>query len=280
MKKIFIILTLSLSIPLFPADGELRLLSFADYYGSIEPDESYDTLRNRYYFQPQFQASLFGYLVDINLSANLWYQPSGEGEYTAPENILREAYLSLPAGNFDFSLGQKLASFGFSDVYGPLNVINGADQTILSLDDNLDGRRPDGMLQLQYYPNFSDSYELIYIPFPRPDYDPDTDDDESSEEWDLMLNRNSKAYLTDQAHSLFFRYYHFSDTFDLQLVYAWYTEQTPGYDFSELEETDQILTGEIGSVYSRNHLFGASRKYRPGRYHTLRRSGFYPDRRL
>ncbi len=258
MKKILILLTLLLSFQLFPADGEFRLLSFADYYGAVEPDESYETLRNRYYLQPQFQASLFGYLADVNLSANLWYQPLGEEEFTAPENILREAYVSLPAGNFDIVLGQKLASFGFSDVYGPLNIINASDQTIFSLDDSVDGRRPDGMVQILYYPNFSDTFELIYVPFPRPDYDPSAKETLRSDEWDLTLERDSQAYLTDQAQSLFFRYYHFSDTFDLQLVYAWYTEQTPGFDLSELDADGQVLTGEIEPLYTRNQLFGAA----------------------
>ncbi len=256
MKRLLpaVILTV-FSFMIYP--GELRLLGFADYYGNIEESRGYETLRGRLYFQPRFQAGLFDGRADLTVSANLWYQPIGEDSLVAVENILREAYLWIPAGNFDFSIGQKFAAFGFADAYSPLNVINSSDQTIFSLDDTTDGRRPDGMVQIEYYPNFSDTLELIYVPFPRGDYDPYAEESIQGETYNLDLNRAEKAYLTEKPHSLFARYYHFSDNFDLQLVYAWFTEQTPGYDFSATSTDSGTVAGVLEEVYYRNNLFGA-----------------------
>ena len=256
MKKILQILIFTAVTPLL-FSTEFRLLSFADYYGGREPTGSYENLRGRIYLQPQVSTGLFHTPAELTLSANLWYQPLGSESFTTLENILREAYIAFPSGNFDFALGQKFASFGFTDIYSPLNVINGTDATIYSLDDAVNGKRPDGMFQVEYYPNFNDTLEMIYIPFPRASYDPEAEKTVEEGSTAVTVNREYTPYLTDNAHSLFLRYYHFADNFDLQIVYAWYIDRTTGFDLSDLEDSGSILTGEIDTLYNRVNLFGA-----------------------
>ncbi|OQY32443.1 MAG: hypothetical protein B6241_11035 [Spirochaetaceae bacterium 4572_59] len=253
MKKILIPLLIFATVFTLCA-ADFRLLSFADYYGRIEPGESYDSLRTRFYIQPELQTSLFNF--DLTLSANLWYQGVGDEDFIATDNILREAYISFPLGDFDVALGQKFETFGFADLYSPLNVINGSDPTIYSLDDAVDGKRADAMIQIQFYPNFDDTIELIYVPFPRPDYIAKGEVELDNGTNRVILNFNEEAYLTDPAHSIFMRYYHFSSNFDLQLIYACYVEQSPGFDLEKLDSNSPLLTGTGKTVYTRNNLFG------------------------
>ena len=254
MKKFLSTLLLTTTLSILSA-GEFRLLSYIDCYGRIENGEDYDNLRNRYYAQPEFQASLFNYAVDFTASANVWYEPIGEEGFVDPSNILREAFFSFPLGDFDLSLGQKYETFGFADVFSPLNVINGSNPVLFSLDDPYDAKRADLMLQIQYYPNFDDTLELIYIPFPRPNYEPRGCIEMSDSS--VALDFEDQPFLTANPHSLFLRYYHFSPSYDLQLVYGWYTDQAPGFDLSDLEETTTDLIGTADLDYSRNNLFGA-----------------------
>ena len=263
IKRFVSILVLLLAGGLLIAQ-EFRLLGFIDYYADIEPATEYETLTNRYFLQPSFSGPLFGSDLELNLSAHLWYQPLSEDrrmwdereEFVADENILNEAYLALPLESFDLFLGQKYVTFGFADVFGPLNAVNGADTTILSLDDPR-GRRPDLLAQVQFYPNFNDFFELVYIPFPRPDYEPRGSVALDGPNLDLELDFDSDPYLTENPHSLFLRYYHMSESFDLQLVYGWYTKQTPSFDFSSLSMAPLKLTGTAETEYDRNQLFGA-----------------------
>ena len=145
---------------------------FADYYGDIEYSTDYDNIRSRLYYQSILSGSLFNSTVDFELSANLFYDPLGDPNLIEPENILREAYLFIPFDNIDLFLGQKFVSPGMTDVFSPLNSVNGEYAYKLSLDDPYDGKRADLMVQIQYYPNFDDSIQLIYVPCPRPDYEP------------------------------------------------------------------------------------------------------------
>ena len=254
MKRLLSALLLTTTLSVLSA-GEFRLLSFADYYGRIENGEDYENLRNRYYAQPEFQASLFNFAVDFTASANVWYEPIGEEGFVDPANILREAYFSFPMGDFDLSFGQKFETFGFADVFSPLNVINGSNPFLFSLDDPYDARRADLMAQVQYYPNFDDTLELIYIPVPRPNFEPRGSIVMSGNS--VILDFDDQPYLTGNTHSLFLRYYHFSSNYDLQLVYGWYTDQNPGFDLSDIEETATDLRGTADLYYSRNNLFGA-----------------------
>ena len=267
MNKMLIKISLSIVIfffviPLFAVN--FNGFFFVDYYGDIEPTTSYDNLRNRYHFQPSLSGDLFDYTVKYNLSADLFYDPLGDpslvspDNFIKPENILKEAYLNIPMGDFDLSFGQKLVSPGMTDVFSPLNIVNGEYAYKLSLDDPYDSKRADLMVQLQYYPNFDDSVQLVYVPFPRPDYEPtgllnlviDAD-------VDIDVNFDADPYLVNNAHSIYMVYDHMSSGFDFQLDYAYYIEQTPNFNLEELNN-GASLTGTVSTLYTRNHTFGGA----------------------
>lgn len=255
IKKVsLIILVVFLSAPLFALD--FQGIMFADYYGDIEYTTDYENIRSRLYFQPAISGSLFDYTVDFELSANLFYDPLGDPDLIEAENILREAYFFIPFGNVDISLGQKFVSPGMTDVFSPLNNVNGEYAYKLSLDDPYDGRRADLMVQIQYYPNFDDSIQLIYVPFPRPDYEPDKTVNMVYQDIDIDFSFDSDPYMLDNAHSLFLSYSHISASFDLQLNYAFYTEQTPNFDLDLINGSP--LTGDVSLLYTRNHIFGGA----------------------
>ena len=174
-----------------------------------------------------------------------------------PENILKEAYLFIPFENFDLSFGQKIVSPGMVDVFSPLNIVNSEYAYKLSLDDPYDGRRADLLLQILYYPNFDDSIELVYVPFPRPDYEPAGPVNMIYQDIDIDILFDSNPYMTDNGHSFFFAYSHISNNFDFQVNYAYYTEQTPNFDLTALTGTSP-LTGNAVSMYTKNHTFGGS----------------------
>jgi len=191
------------------------------------------------------------------LSGNLYYDPLGDPSFIEGENILKEAYLSLPVGNFDFSIGQKILSPGMVDVFSPLNNINSEYVYKLSLDDPYDSKRADLMVQIQYYPNFDDSIQLVYVPFPRPDYEETRTVTMDSTGIDVDFLFGSDPYLTDSSNSFFISYNHMSSSFDLQFDYAWYTEQTPDFDLSELVDGPS-LTGNVLPLYTKKHTFGGA----------------------
>jgi hypothetical protein len=260
MNKIFkkislVIIFFVFIIPLSAVD--FQGIIFADYYGDIEPGTSYENLRSRLYFQPVLSGSLFNYTVDFELSGKLYYDPLGDPFFIEPENILKEAYLFLPAGNFDFSIGQKILSPGMVDVFSPLNNINSEYINKLSLDDPYDSRRADLMFQLQYYPNFNDSIQFVYVPFPRPDYEESRAAAMVSADINVDFIFETDPYLTDNGHSFFVSYNHMSSSFDLQLNYAYYTEQTPDFDLSELD-AGASLTGNVFPLYTKKHTFGGA----------------------
>ncbi len=256
-KKIsLIILVLIISAPLFALD--FQGIIFADYYGEIEPSTNYENLRGRLYFQPGLSGSLFNYSMDFVLSANLFYDPIGDPDLIVPENILREAYISVPFDNFDLSLGQKIVSPGMVDVFSPLNIVNGEYAYKLSLDDPYNGKRADLLAQIQYYPNFDNSIELVYVPFPRPDYEPTNPINMNYPGIiDIDILFNSDPYMLDNAHSFFLTYNHISPGFDLQLNYAYYTEQTPSFNTENLT-SGALLTGDVESIYTRNQTLGGA----------------------
>ncbi len=254
---------ISLIIAVFFLSASLFALNFqgvifADYFGDIEYTTDYKNIRSRLYFQPTLTGSLFNYAVDFELSANLYYDFLGDPDLIVPENILREAYLFIPFDDFDIFLGQKFVSPGMTDVFSPLNTVNGEYAYKLSLDDPYEGKRADLLIQIQYYPNFDDSLQLVYVPFPRPDYEPadpvnmvvDTD-------IDVDFIFDADHYMIDNAHSFYLSYNHISAGFDLQLNYAFYTEQTPNFDLTNLINGTP-LTGNVSSLYTRNHTFGGA----------------------
>ncbi|MCF6334497.1 MAG: hypothetical protein L3J12_01985 [Spirochaetales bacterium] len=260
MKRIVVLI--SFILVLLITGGSLFAIDFfgtlfTDYYGDIEPSASYENLRGRLFFQPTISGGLFDYALEYEVSANIYYDLFTDPGYTMPENILKEAYLSAFFENFDLSVGQKIVSPGMTDVFSPLNNINGEYVNKLSLDDPFEGKRADLLVQLQYYPGFDDSFQLVVVPFPRPDYEPDKTISMVYSGIDADFIFKSDPYLTDTGPSVFLAYNHFSPGFDLQLNYSYYTEQTPNFDLSGLSYSS-ILTGAGNTIYTRNHTFGGS----------------------
>ncbi|MCK5197253.1 MAG: hypothetical protein KAR21_02825 [Spirochaetales bacterium] len=260
MNKMFkrislVILVFFLYLPLSAV--EIQGIIFADYYGDVEPSTPYENIRSRFYFQPAMSGSLFNYAVDFVISANLFYDPVYDPSLIVSENILKEAWLFIPFENFDLSFGQKIVSPGMVDVFSPLNIVNSEHAYKLSLDDPYDGRRADLLAQIVYYPNFDDSIELIYVPFPRPDYEPTNPVNMIYQYIDIDILFNSDPYMIDNGHSFFLAYNHISTGFDLQVNYACYIDQTPNFDLTDLTNAG-TLTGDAESIYSRNHTFGGS----------------------
>ena len=252
-KKIsLVIIFIVLFVPLSAI--EFEGIFFSDYYGDIEPSTNYENLRSRIYFESTLTGSLLKNAVDFEMSARVYTDPLGDPYFIEGENILKEAYLSIPIGDFDFSIGQKIVSPGMVDVFSPLNNINGDYVYKLSLDDPYDSRRADFMVQLQYYPNFDDSIQFVYVPFPRPDFEAEriVTMDLTGNDIDFLFG--SDPYLLDNAHSFFFTYNHMSSSYDLQLDYAFYTEQTPNFNLDQ----SALLPGEVSVLYTRNHTVGGA----------------------
>jgi hypothetical protein len=257
VKKIgFVALLLLLSVSVSAIDFQGVL--FADYFGGFESAVGYENLRGRLYYQPKLAGSLFDYTLDYEISANLYYDFISDPNFINPENILREAYISIPFEKFDISIGQKYVSPGMTDIFSPLNVVNGEYAFKLSLDDPYEGKRADALLQITYYPTYDDSIELVYVPVPRPDFEPTAPVTITDTNVDVDVTFDAAPYLLDSAHSLFLSYTHFDFDYDLQLSYAFYTEQTPSFDLSVLDYSGGVLSGAVGTVYTRNHTFGGA----------------------
>lgn len=231
-----------------------EFVSFIDYYGGIEPSIGYENLRSRLFMRPGFFGTDDWSGLEWKISANLWAQPFfGESANIDPWDILDEAYLMLPFNFFDITLGNKILTYGFADVYGPLNTAHSTNRSAYSLAGGFDGRRPDPVVRLRFYPSFEDTIELSYVPVTRPDRErPDNVSLPASGhrvEWDR------RPYITDteNLHSVFVNYSRYGEKVDLQFLYAWYTDQTP--DFA-VPETTGGAASVIRPVYRKKHTFG------------------------
>ena len=256
VKKVLTVLLLSIWLLAGAASlsaQEFRFVTFYDYYAGIEPEEGYENLRTRLFMQPRFS----GFNEKLNfewvLSGRLWVQPIGEQYAVDAEDILYEAYVLFPFEKFDLSLGQKFLTYGFADVYGPLNAAHSENRVLLSLDEGYDKRRPDPLVQLRYYPTFEDRVEVAYVPLTRPDGE-QSDPVELPESGDTVV-WSDEEYLTETPHSVFFTYTRYGLKADLQLFYAWYVEQTPDF---EVPETESAVSSDIVPVYNRKQTFGAA----------------------
>ena len=228
-----------------------EFLSFMDYYGGIEGSEGYKNLRSQIFMRPKFYGSNETGWLQWELSATLWAQPLGNPSAIDPWDILHTAYLLLAFNDFDISIGQKILSYGFADIFGPLNVLHSTNRYPLSLDDPYDAQRPDPMIQLRFYPSFQDSIELVYVPITRPDRErPGPINLPTSQDRILWYD---KPYITDNLHSFFINYSHYGEKIDLQFLYAWYTDHTP--DFI-LGETLGSQSSDIRTTYRKKHSFG------------------------
>jgi hypothetical protein len=241
------------------AADEFRFTSFVDHYIGIEPAEGSENLRTRVFMEPWFSGAIGDSGMKWTLSAKTWVQPIGNPGAISPADILDEAWLFLPIGPFDLSLGQKLTGYGFADLFGPLNVVHASNSTPLSLDDAYDSRRPVPMVQLQFYPSYESSIDLVYVPLARP-YREQPDPVYLSGTQDTIL-WNTEPFILDKPHSIFVNYQYYGEKFDFQLFYGWYTDQTP--DFI-VETVDSAVPSEITTVYNRAHTFGAAYSTRLG----------------
>ena len=186
----------------FLSAEEFRFTGFYDYFGGIEPSEGYENLDKRVYMNPSFSGYADNSGLEWTFSARLLVDPEGDTSSLDPWDILGEAYFFLPYGNFDFLLGQKIVTYGFADIYGPLNAANSANRATLSLDEKYDSRRPDPLFQIKYYPTFSDTFELTYIPVTRPDKEQDSPVylSETSD----SVNWSDDSYITESLHNVFY----------------------------------------------------------------------------
>ena len=254
MRNIFLLIIFSFYLLLMTTSlfsQNFQFVSFVDYYGGIEPATGYMNLRSRVFMRPGFSGFDEKTGLEWVLSANLWAQPLGEPYNINPWDILYETYFFLPFSYFDITLGQKIVTYGFADIFGPLNVMHSTNRATYSLDDSFDSRRPDPMVQIRFYPSYEDSIELTYVPITRPDIErPGTvnlPDSLDTVEW------STDPYIFDSLHSIFVNYSHYGEIVDLQFFYGWYTEHTP--DFI-VPETDSTIPSVITPIYRKKHTFG------------------------
>ncbi|MDA3809444.1 MAG: hypothetical protein PF518_03840 [Spirochaetaceae bacterium] len=249
---IFVLIAILFLVVVSPASSQnFEFVSFVDYYGGIEPSVGYENLRSRVFMRPTFFGTEKNTGLEWHLSANLWAQPLGEPGNIDPWDILYETYLFLPFTYFDITVGQKIVTYGFADIFGPLNALHSTNRTPFSLDDSFDSRRPDPLIQIRFYPTYEDTIELTYVPITRPDRErpgpitlPDSQD---TVEW------SNKPYITDSLHSFYVNYNRYGEKVDLQFFYGWYTEQTPDFLVSE---TSSSVVSVITPVYRKKHTFG------------------------
>lgn len=255
MKKVLFVFLCLAMLPL--AALEFELISFADYYGGIEPNMDYENLRARLFLRPTIQGYHNNSGLEFHLSGDFYYQPIGEPLIINPMDILQEAYLFLPLGNWDISLGQKFVSYGHSDIFSIFNRVNSQDRTLFSMDDSYNSRRSDLMLHLAYYPSFEDSIEFIYIPVPRADKERNEVVPISHSNWTIDADLTGQDYLLENMHSFYMVYSRYGSNWDIQAFYGYYTNQTADFDLSLVNEAvDESLSGEIGLEYNRIHTMG------------------------
>jgi len=255
MKNIHLTVLLVLLIaPLSAVDIELDV--YSDIYWNIEPSEEIEVLRNQYFIQPAFSGYHDDSGLEWHLRTNFYYQLYDEPQVIAWQDIIDEAYLFLPIGPFDISLGQKYHFLGFSDVYSSLNSINGNRRKQFSMTQSYLNRQSDLMLHIQYYPTFEDSIEFIYIPFSRPDTERQDRVSLQSENINAQVNLEHQPYLTDQLHNFYVVYNRYSFAFDIQFLYAWYIDHTPDFNLTDLQLNGSVWEGEIENQYNRKQTLG------------------------
>jgi len=240
------------------AEG-FRLTTFVDYYGGIESADGYENLRVRYFARPWFSGDNDDLTFKWVLSANLWVQPLGEDLFVDPWNIPEEVYVSFALANLDVSIGQKIVAYGFSDVFGPLNVLHSANRTPLSLDDGYDARRSDPLLQVQLYLGDDGALELTYVPVTRPDRE--RPDDVYLPETKDTVVWNDDPFILDNPHSVYVNFNRYAEKADYQFFYGWYTEQTPDF---KVDTVDRDSASRITTVYNKKQTFGAAWSARAG----------------
>lgn len=257
MKRIYLILILIISLSINAK--EFRLLLFSDYYGEIEADNKFDSLRQRTYIRPEFSMDILEYMGSFTLSAEYYYDLFAEESIPNPFNILREFYFNFYLPSANITIGQKYTNKGKVDVYSPLNLYNASYRELLSMDESYQNKRADLQLEVKYYLNDENSIELVYIPFPRPDYQGIEDLEIDKGTLFFTLDKRSNPYLyRDNSHSAYLTYSRYGFNWDIQLFYSNYIDREYDFDLSDLIETEGRLRGILKKEYNRANTFGAA----------------------
>jgi len=238
---------------------DFRLTTFLDYYGGVESPDGYENLRMRYFARPWLSGANEDLTFKWVLSANLWAQLLGGNPFVDPWDIPEEAYVLFSLENLDVSIGQKIVAYGFSDVFGPLNVLHAANRTPLSLDDAYDARRSDPLVQVQWYLRDDSALELTYVPVTRRDRE--RPDDVYLPKTKDTVVWNDDPFIVENPHSVYVNYNRYAEKADCQLFYGWYTEQTPDF---EIDAVDGDTASDLTTVYNKKQTFGAAWSTRLG----------------
>lgn len=251
-------------VPLYSVD--FRMLAFTDYYGQIEASTPYDNLRQRNLIRPEISLDLLDYTASFTLSGEFYYDYYADEKTPDYFNILQECYFSFYLDKTDIIIGQKFTNTGKVDIFSPLNVYNGIYRETLSMDEPYQKKRPDAQLEIKYYIDDDSSLELIYIPFPRPDYQGKGDLKVSDGLLNFTLDKESTPYLLENSHSFYLAYNRFGFDTDMQLFYGYYTGR--GYNFS-LEDLSLVggnLVGTMDKTYNRIHTVGGAFSFNIGSF--------------
>jgi hypothetical protein len=258
-------------LPAIDFDGLIR----ADYYGLIDDSTWYTHERLRLTAAPELKWKAESSAFDIHLSGVGYIQFLEADEilippdFIDPERIIRDAYLSLHLGIFDFDLGQKFVTWGMVDFLSPLNVVNHSDTTVLSVDNLLEASLPDLLAQVRIYPAEGLSFELIYAPFLQPNLF-----EIEEVRIDEIFNLSGSTYdihaafvdreiplFSEWAHSVYAAAHYRSYFLDLIVSYATFLDKNPDFDLSGITETivgtDHSITGTAYPAYNRVHNIGA-----------------------
>lgn len=242
---------------------DLQLTAFVDYFGGIEVSEGYENLRTQIFLRPQLSGADDDLNLEWTLSGTLWAQPWGQPESINKWDILHEAYVLFPFQYAALLLGQKIVTYGFADIFGPMNALHSTNAVPLLMDESYDAKRPDPMVQLKLYPSFEDTVQITYVPVTRPDKER-SDDVYLAETMDTVrFNREPYLVDPDDLHSLFIHYSRYGLNADYQLFYGWYTEHTPDF---VIPASQGSVAYDITAVYNKKHTFGVAYSTRLGNW--------------
>ncbi|MBN2618590.1 MAG: hypothetical protein JXR64_09810, partial [Spirochaetales bacterium] len=185
----------------------------------------------------------------ITLSGEFYYDFFNGESIPQLSNILRECYLSIYPDWGDIKIGQKFTNKGKVDVFSPLNIFNASYRELLSLDEPYQGKLPELGVEVNYFINDENSLELVYIPFPRSDY-------QSSGELDvndlnLTLLKTTDSYLTSHSNSFFITYNKYGYLFDAQVTYGNYIDGNYNYNIN-------TNNSGISKIFNRVQTLGAA----------------------
>ncbi|OQY39388.1 MAG: hypothetical protein B6229_03920, partial [Spirochaetaceae bacterium 4572_7] len=254
MRKIVLLIVILNSSIIFSLD--IRVTAFTDYYGQIEPSTAYTTLRQRNYIKPEISMDMFNYNAEFNISGEFYYDFFTVETMTNPMNILEECYLSIYLPWGDIFLGQKYINKGKADVFSPLNPFNASYKKILSLDEPYQSKLPDFQAEVKLYINDENSIELLYMPFPRADYQ-GSGIISSAENPEFSFDKESENYIISNPNSFFITYNRYGYSFDTQVMYAYYTENSYNYlingskitkEFNKVHTLGGAISSSIGGT--------------------------------